>query len=80
MTVCDGRAGAIFSASLWRQMGFPRVAVLDGGVTAWAAAGRELEVGGEERPFVGAGTRTREQMIEYLRWEEALSEQYERRG
>jgi rhodanese-related sulfurtransferase len=77
VTVCDGRARAIFGASLWRRMGFPRVATLDGGVTAWSAAGLPLEEGGEDRPFVGGGVRTREQMIEYLRWEEALGEQYE---
>ena len=77
VTVCDGRARAIFGASLWRQMGFPRVAALDGGVTAWTNAGLALERGGEERPFVGGGNRTREQMIEYLRWEEELGEKYE---
>ena len=77
VTVCDRRARAIFGASLWRLMRFPRVAALDGGVTAWSAAGLALEQGGEDRPFA-VGVRTREQMIEYLRWEEALGEQYQR--
>lgn len=76
VVVCDGRARAIFAGSLWRQMGFPRVYALDGGVGAWTGAGHDLERGGEERPFVGGGTRTREQMIEYLRWEEELGEKY----
>ena len=76
VTVCDGRARAIFAASLWRRMGFPRVAALDGGVTAWSAAGLELVEGGEDRPFVGGGSRTPEQMIAYLAWEEALGEKY----
>jgi rhodanese-related sulfurtransferase len=77
VTVCDGRARAVFAASLWKQMGFPRVYALDGGVRAWAEAGNPLERGGEERPFVGGGTRTREQMIEYLRWEEELGAKYQ---
>lgn len=76
VTVCDGRARAIFAASLWRLMGFPRVAALNGGVTAWSAAGLEIQEGGEDRPFIGGGTRTRQQMIEYLAWEEALGEKY----
>ncbi len=78
VTVCDGRVRAGFAASLWRLMGFPRVCALDGGVAAWTEAGLTLQSGGEERPFLGGGTRTREQMIEYLRWEEELGEKYQR--
>ena len=78
VTVCDNRARATFAASMWQRMGSPRVAALDGGVTAWVAAGQELEEGGEERPFVGGGSRTREQMVEYLTWEEALGDKYRR--
>ena len=48
------------------------------GVAVWAAAGLELDEGGEDRPFVGGGSRTREQMIAYLSWEEALGEKYRR--
>ncbi|HJN93131.1 MAG TPA: rhodanese-like domain-containing protein [Dehalococcoidia bacterium] len=76
VTVCDGRARAILAASLWRLMGLPRVCVLDGGIGAWADAGMDLERGGEERPFGGGGIRTREEMIAYLEWEEALGEKY----
>ena len=76
VTVCDGRARAIFAASIWRRMGFPRVSALDGGTRAWIAAGFDLEAGGEERPFGGGGLRTREEMIAYLEWEEALGEKY----
>lgn len=78
VTVCDARARAIFAASLWRRMGFPRVCALDGGVSAWTTAGLPLEPGGEERPFGGGGLRTREEMVAYLRWEEDLGRKYER--
>ena len=77
VAVCDGRARAIFGASLLKLMGSPRVAALDGGVRAWTAAGFALERGGKERPFLGGGVRTREQMVEYLRWEEELGDKYQ---
>jgi rhodanese-related sulfurtransferase len=76
VTVCDGRARAIFAASIWRRMGFPRVSVLDGGIPAWTASGFGLESGGEERPFGGGGLRSREEMIAYLEWEERLGDKY----
>jgi hypothetical protein len=66
VTVCDGRARAIFAGSLWAQIGW-RVSALDGGVGAWAEAGLSLEPGGAERPWgAGGGMRTPEQMVEYL--------------
>jgi rhodanese-related sulfurtransferase len=40
---CDGRARATFIASWYRQFGFEEVYAVDGGSTAWAASGRELE-------------------------------------
>ena len=39
---CDGRVRATVAASWYRQMGFPNVYVVDGGTTAWAAAGQSL--------------------------------------
>lgn len=42
---CDARARATATASWYRQMGFPRVYALDGGVTAWEARGLPLEEG-----------------------------------
>ena len=42
---CDGIVRAAMTASWFRQMGFPNVKVLDGGSTAWQAAGRRLEAG-----------------------------------
>src|SRR5690606_1046656 len=45
MLVCDGVTRAAMTGSWLRQMGFPEVVVIDGGTTAWAAAGRKLEAG-----------------------------------
>ena len=39
---CDGRVRATVAASWYRQMGFPSVHVVDGGTTAWVAAGETL--------------------------------------
>jgi len=40
---CDGRVRAAVTASWYRQMGFPNVYAVDGGTTAWVAAGLSLE-------------------------------------
>ncbi|MEE8443624.1 MAG: rhodanese-like domain-containing protein, partial [Dehalococcoidia bacterium] len=42
---CDARARATVTASWYKQMGFPTVFVLDGGVTAWEERGLSLEEG-----------------------------------
>ena len=42
---CDGKARATLTASWYRQLGYQEVYALDGGVGAWAAAGRTLESG-----------------------------------
>lgn len=42
---CDGVARASVTASLFRQMGYPNVYVLEGGATAWALAGLDLQPG-----------------------------------
>ena len=42
---CDGIARAALTASWYRQMGHPHVYALDGGLGAWASAGRALEAG-----------------------------------
>ena len=39
---CDGVARAALAASWYRQMGHREIYALDGGATAWTAAGREL--------------------------------------
>jgi rhodanese-related sulfurtransferase len=45
VTMCDHRARGILAASLLTDMGYPHVAVLDGGTQAWAAHGFPLEEG-----------------------------------
>jgi rhodanese-related sulfurtransferase len=42
---CDGIVRATQTGSYYRQMGFPNVFVVEGGVRAWQAAGRPLETG-----------------------------------
>lgn len=49
---CDGLVRATVTASWFRQMGYARVAVVDGGVHAWADRGLALATGrDEEKPF-----------------------------
>jgi rhodanese-related sulfurtransferase len=45
---CDGTVRAVLTASWFRQMGFPSVHAVAGGVPAWAAAGRPLATGDDE--------------------------------
>jgi rhodanese-related sulfurtransferase len=43
--ICDGHGRSIMTAGWLKRMGFPHVAVLDGGVPAWERSGRPLETG-----------------------------------
>ena len=43
--ICDGFGRSIMTAGWLKRMGFPHVAVLDGGVPAWQRSGRPLETG-----------------------------------
>ena len=45
ITMCADRARAIIAASLLKGAGYPNVSVLDGGITAWTAAGFSLKSG-----------------------------------
>jgi rhodanese-related sulfurtransferase len=75
---------AILAAAALRDIGYHDVAALTGGVGAWRKAGLPLERGlsGVLAPpddLVPAGPdRSYADMIEYLRWEEALGKKYER--
>ena len=50
---CDDVVRATATASWYRQMGLPNVHVLDGGTTAWSAAGLALEEGMPEEAAFG---------------------------
>jgi len=75
---------AILAAATLLDLGYHDVAALKGGIGAWREAGLELERGlsGVLAPpddLVPAGPdRSYADMIEYLRWEEALGKKYER--
>lgn len=49
--VCDRRVRAILCASLYRRMGLPNVAFLEGGTGAWTQAGLPLDIGRPQRPI-----------------------------
>jgi rhodanese-related sulfurtransferase len=81
----DGRS-AILGAATHRDIGYRDVSVLAGGMAAWREAGLEVEQGlaGVMSPpedVVPAGPdRPYHDMINYLRWEEALGRKYEIQG
>lgn len=50
---CDGLTRAGVTASWYRQMGFPQVFAVRGGVAAWQAAGLPLETGTSEPGWFG---------------------------
>jgi rhodanese-related sulfurtransferase len=52
---CDGLVRAAVAGSWFRQMGYPRVSIVEGGVTAWRNAGLELAHGPEESVPFGLG-------------------------
>ena len=61
---CDDIVRATATASWYRQMGLPNVHVLDGGTTAWSAAGLALEEGmPEEAAFGLTAARERVRLI-----------------
>ncbi len=81
VTDADGRSAPLAAATL-RDMGYAGVAYLHGGMAAWREAGLPVEQGlagvmtppedvvpaGPERPY--------HDMVNYLRWEEALGVKY----
>jgi rhodanese-related sulfurtransferase len=64
---CDGLVRAAVTASWFRQMGYPRVSIVDGGVSAWRERGLEVAVGAETVvPFGLEEARTRTRSISAL--------------
>ncbi len=50
---CDGVVRSTVAASWYRQLGYPNIHVLRGGVTTWSGDGLPLEQGTRERPPFG---------------------------
>ncbi len=73
-------AESAFAAAALHGLGYASVAVLDGGTAAWSRAGLPLEGGlaGVTRApdDVLPARRSYAEMLNYLRWEEALGEKY----
>ena len=62
--VCDGLARAALTASWYRQMGHGEVYALEGGTSAWQAAGRELTTASDaSEPSLLAGARASVQVV-----------------
>jgi len=81
VTCLDGRNATLAGATL-KELGYHNVAVLEGGMAAWQAAGLPVEKGlsGVMAPptdLVPSGPdRNFADMMNYLRWEEALGYKY----
>jgi rhodanese-related sulfurtransferase len=81
VTCHDGRT-AILAATTLKELGYQHVSALDGGMVAWQKAGLPVEKGlsGVMTPptdIVPAGPdRSFADMMNYLRWEEALGYKY----
>jgi rhodanese-related sulfurtransferase len=81
VTCSDGR-NAILAGATLKELGYQDVAVLDGGMAAWQAAGLAMEKGltnvmSAPADMVASGPdRNFADMMHYLRWETALGEKY----
>src|SRR5581483_5662379 len=62
--ICDGFARAVMTAGWLRRMGFPHVAVLEGGVPAWERSGRPLVQG--MPALVPAGYEAAARVVEHV--------------
>ena len=60
--ICDGFGRSIMTAGWLKRMGFPRVAVLEGGVPAWERSGRAIET--EQPPPVVFGYEAARRVVE----------------
>jgi rhodanese-related sulfurtransferase len=81
VTCLDGRSATLAGATL-QELGYQNVAVLDGGMVAWQKAGLPVEKGlaGVMAPpndvVLSGPDRNFADMMNYLRWEEALGYKY----
>jgi rhodanese-related sulfurtransferase len=81
VTCLDGRSATLAGATL-KELGYQSVAVLEGGMAAWQRAGLPVEKGltGVMAPpndvVLSGPDRNFADMMNYLRWEEALGYKY----
>lgn len=81
VTCLDGRNATLAGATL-KELGYQSVSVLEGGMAAWRAAGLPIEKGlaGVMAPpndvVLSGPDRNFADMMNYLRWEEALGYKY----
>ncbi len=79
VTCADG-LNAVFAAATLNDIGYSNVAALQGGLAAWTAAGLATESGltgvTDQPNDVLPVRRSYAEMLNYLRWEEALGEKY----
>ncbi len=81
VTCHDGRSSVLAGVTL-KELGYPHVSVLDGGMVAWQKAGLPVEKGlvGVMAPptdvVLSGPDRNFADMQNYLRWEEALGDKY----
>jgi len=81
VTCLDGRQATLAGATL-RALGYTQVFVLEGGIAAWQAVGLPVEKGlaGVMAPpndvVLSGPDRNYADMMNYLRWEEALGHKY----
>src|ERR1043166_8924661 len=81
VTCLDGRNATLAGATL-KALGYQNIAVLDGGMAAWQKAGLPVEKGlaGVMAPpndvVLSGPDRNFADMMNYLRWEEALGYKY----
>ena len=82
VTCTDGLSSTLAAATL-AQLGYGDVSVLNGGMEAWRSAGLDMENGlsGVMKPptdvVLSGIDRNYADMINYLRWEEALGDRYQ---
>jgi rhodanese-related sulfurtransferase len=81
ITCADGGNAPLAGATL-NELGFQRVAALQGGISAWKEAGLPLEVRPvsskapkDVLPFIGT-SMSKEDMLRYLTWEQELADKY----
>ena len=83
VVTCTDGLNAVLAGGVLRDLGYQRVAVLDGGMTSWQRTGLPVEQGlsgvvTSPNDVLPMGTdRNWADAMHYLRWEEELGKKYE---